>query len=393
MKKILYTLIVSVIVFISCEPGTDSSLYQAPKTVDGYFAYKENQKYSNVLIDCIIVARGSCSLNTLPFIGLEKAIPSKDDIMNRLIVSHAWIGKRFSEFLNHYPKEAFPLFNTVTAIVVGSNVRPSQYLPQGSVILLDPKDLWLTKTEFDSISKEKDYRTNLGDVLSFDFLRRPIKNNKLAYTDSSLTYTKERTIQDILFRFSYILFHELAHAIDYFHHSTISQYKRNIPFSSLPVRDRQSKILNNTNKNFSISSRTLKILAAKKYIFRTQEHDTTTAKEAANEFSMDIATDLYSYVNNVEDFSMLFTVVASKKFFNVEYDIAFTNNPGSSKNCKDYIIAQGWRNRLANPAVKTRALTVAKNVMPSIDWDGFFSTQIGKETALTQGKNWCLNTQ
>ena len=397
IKSIQLFFIISLFIFIvSCEPGSDPVQYcPEPNSIDNYFVYNSYQKYSDVLITCTIRAMGTCSLNTLPLIGLDNEDPSINNIMNRLIVSHSWIGKRFKEFLEHYPKEALTLFRSITAIVITGNTRPSRYHKEASVIFIDPKDLWLTKAEYCSISKKKDYRTHFGDTLSFQFLRRPFKDNIPVYKNSPLSYHEDKSIQDVAPALSVVVFHELAHANDYFHPTDFKNYKRDMPISSFIPKTSQSEKLNKIYPNFGLSSKKLKILAMKKYLYGViprgfKQLLQLSATEVANEFFRDNSNDFYNYATVQEDFAMLFETVMSKKFFNVEYEIAFTNNPKNTSDCKNFIIAQGRRNRIASPSVKPRALRVANKILPSIDWDTFFKTEILEETSLSQGKNWCF---
>ena len=50
--------------------------------------------------------KNGCSLGRLPFIGMDTQKPTLDDLMNRVVVSHQWMGDRFKEALEELDDEA-----------------------------------------------------------------------------------------------------------------------------------------------------------------------------------------------------------------------------------------------------------------------------------------------
>src|SRR5690606_5537074 len=55
--------------------------------------------YKDQLVHCPLIERSAdaCRLSTLPYIGQATTSPTKADIMARVVVSHAWMGTRFSQ--------------------------------------------------------------------------------------------------------------------------------------------------------------------------------------------------------------------------------------------------------------------------------------------------------
>jgi hypothetical protein len=66
-----------------------------------------------------------CDFRTLPLAGLDTARPTVADVMARLVTSHAWMAPRFEQLLQRMPEDVLLLFRSVTAIVIGSDIRPS----------------------------------------------------------------------------------------------------------------------------------------------------------------------------------------------------------------------------------------------------------------------------
>ena len=81
---------------------------------------------SQLLIDCVILLRqeAGCSLDTLPLIGMVAEDPSVDEIMQRVLVSHPWMGSRFREILEKMPAEMLLIMRGVTAIVISYDIHP-----------------------------------------------------------------------------------------------------------------------------------------------------------------------------------------------------------------------------------------------------------------------------
>jgi len=69
------------------------------------FAYNSNSPYADNLVACVYsnTLDSSCTLAKTPLIAEEvkssSAAPSITNIMNRVVVSHRWMGDRFKDFL------------------------------------------------------------------------------------------------------------------------------------------------------------------------------------------------------------------------------------------------------------------------------------------------------
>ena len=144
--------------------------------------------------------------------------PSVDDIMDRVIVSHQWMGDQFKKFLENYDfNDDFKnLLRATTAIVISYDIRPSFYNPTSAAIYLDPSDLWETPEQRDTINQAPDYRAGFGAELQFEMPWRYVKNNDYAYFYYPIRLRLSRSLADAEYSFASLLYHELAHANDYF---------------------------------------------------------------------------------------------------------------------------------------------------------------------------------
>ena len=117
----------------------------------GVQPYDPFAPYAPILDDCVYLGQRDeddpCTLLRLPVIGLESPVPTVDDVMGRVLVSHAWMGRRFREVIESFPPEFLLLFRPITAIVISGDVRPSFYWTTTAATYLDPNTLWLTDEE------------------------------------------------------------------------------------------------------------------------------------------------------------------------------------------------------------------------------------------------------
>ena len=95
------------------------------------------------MLDCMYVpdVESLCPFSTLPYIGQNNEFLSVDDVMQRVLVTHDWMGVRLEEMLYRMPPDLVQLFAPVTVIIIGSEVRPSSFTPALGLMQLDPYDL------------------------------------------------------------------------------------------------------------------------------------------------------------------------------------------------------------------------------------------------------------
>ena len=374
------------------EEATTINSSLPPLDLSQTYVYKESSPFKTSIVNCIQTnTDDSCDLQTLPFIGMNNSSSDIDTIMERVVVSHDWMGQRFEEILNQLPGEILPLFQAVTAIIIDSNIRPSFYTTETGAIYIDPRYLWLSVAEKQTISTAADYRSSFSDPLNFKVLNRYLINGVRAYQNFSLTDTSTRDINDIELAFARLMLHELAHANDFIPADSVINLS---PAQNVidAVRSLSNeRISNHLFQLLPLASETLFSLAGVMY-----KGDTPTplelelsALEVGNAFDEDGASDDYGYTSIYEDTAMLFEATMMKYFYNADYEIAFTGLPQNPGDCNDYIIDWGVTSRLGDIYVKPRAQVVSMELLPNLSLGVFF--QNIEAPMSTQG-NWCITS-
>lgn len=340
--------------------------------------HQSDSPFRTDLVGCITAESvdASCSLETLPLLGQQTggADPSIEDIMDRLVVSHPWMGERFRELLGKLDPDIRKLMKGVTAVVIDDDITRSFYFTGTAAIYLDPDYLWLTQEERATISPGSGTRSRWP--LLFVPLWRYTLNNDYASPDPDLFGAEGREIDDILFEAASLLYHELAHANDF------------LPPDQLAALDPKESVIANVSKleSSSVSSQLMGRAPLEsalwaglgKVIHRgrkpTPEEQSATAESAGFAFEVDGANDDYAYSHPAEDVAMLFEETMMKYHYQLERDIAFANLPSTMNyTCDDFIVQWGNRNRIGDPDVKERAKFVVSKILHTSSLSGFIT--------------------
>ena len=153
------------------------------------YPYRAGGPFAGALVRCTYEANlqytgGStnlCPLSTLPFLDQTTAgaVPTVDQIMDRVVVSHDWMGETFEQLLRtQASQDMLRLFNGVTAIVIGAQVRPSFYYALTGAIYLDADNFWLTAAQRDVINEAPDFRSDFDRDLMYSGVWRYTQNNQ-----------------------------------------------------------------------------------------------------------------------------------------------------------------------------------------------------------------------
>ena len=136
--------------------------------------------------------------------------------MNRVLVSHAWMGDVFEQFLLTLDPsgDVRRLLNGVTAVVIGAHVRPSMTYFVTGAIYLDPDDLWLLPAQRDVIDEQPDYRSSFDVGLRYSGPWRYVLNGEYAWYSYAASARATRALDDVHYSLIRVLYHELAHASD-----------------------------------------------------------------------------------------------------------------------------------------------------------------------------------
>ncbi|NQY50419.1 MAG: hypothetical protein HRT50_15200 [Colwellia sp.] len=363
------------------------------------FAYNPNSPYAENLVNCVYSnsLTSSCTLAQTPLLAEEvknsPTIPSVESIMDRVVVSHQWMGDRFKDYLTNTDanNDIRNLLRATTAIVIAYDIRPSFYWAATGAIYLDAENLWLTPQERDTINEAPDFRADFGNDLQFVMPWRYVKDNDYASQSFSKSARITRTPTDALYRLTSLMYHELAHANDFFpsnewytHQSgqrvldaaVSTDFESDQLAISLPLASQEMRDLGQV----SFAGETAN---------QTQKNYLPTDIEGF--FSPDRATDFYAYSSKREDYAMLFEELMMQSRFGILRDVAITNQPiGDNISARDYIVTWGQRGRIGDNKLTARVLFSARRVLPEFDSQAAMDL-IATPIAMTVGNNWLEN--
>jgi hypothetical protein len=382
------------------EPGTSiSSNAYFDTRVAKVFPYNANSPYKENLTTCVYsnTLTSSCTLAKLPLIANDiqssSDIPSIDMIMDRVVVSHQWMGDKFKSFIiNNDPYDDIKrLLRATTAIVISYDVRPSFYWAATGAIYLDANNFWLSSQERDTINEAPDYRADFGNDLKFVMPWRYVKDNEYASFSIPITTRIDRTENVGLYRLTSLMYHELAHANDFFPSTEWANH-------SLSTRILDAAISSDFESDklsvaLPLQNQTMRDLA--QVSFAGTDANATQKSYLPSDietfFSTDVATDFYAYSSLREDYAMLFEEFMMQNRFNIFRDVAITNQPtGDIIYANDYKVTWGQRGRVGNETIKPRVLFSASRVLPEFDSETAL-TAVPAPIAMISGNDWIEN--
>ena len=359
------------------------------------FPYDNTGPYAQDIVNCVYSNQltSSCPLEKLPLIAHQSLTPTVEDIMSRVVVSHQWMGDRFRDFLLHNDNnnDFKNLLRATTAIVISYDVRPSFYWAATGAIYLDPKNFWLSPDERDTINESPDYRASFGRELQFTMPWRYIKDNDYATDYPSETIRITRNENDGLYRLASLLYHELAHANDFF------------PKTEWFIHDQSSRVLDAAlSTNFESDNLAIayplfgdEIYALAQVSFSgetaTSFQKSYLPSDIKDFFKIEVANDYYNYSSPREDYAMLFEELMMQTRYQVLRDTAVTNLPsGENTSIRDYIVAWGQRGRIGETNIKDRVEFVTKRILPEFE-SVMIIANLPPPIAMIEGDDWLDN--
>jgi hypothetical protein len=364
-----------VAVLIEPAPAIGNKAYFSDRTAS-VFPYNRNSAYADDLVNCVYsnTLISSCTLAQTPLLAEEvkssSNTPSIESIMDRVVVSHQWMGDRFKDFLtnNDTDNDIKNLLRATTAIVISYDVRPSFYWPATGAIYLDAENFWLTPQERDTINEAPDYRANFGNDLHFVMPWRYVKDNDYASFSYSKSSRVTRIASEGLYRLTSLMYHELAHANDFFPSNEWYSHNNNKRVYDAAV----STIFESDELAISspLKSQEMRNLGQVSF---AGEAATSLQKsylpiDIEGFFSPDRASDFYAYSSLREDYAMLFEELMMQNRFAVIRDVAITNQPmGENTSAADYIVTWGQRGRIGDNKLRDRVLFSASRVLPEFN--------------------------
>lgn len=375
----------------------------APPVVSEMNPARPQSPYAAVLAECAFVyeREGSndlsraCSMERLPLLGQEAPQISVELILSRTLVSHDWMAIRFEQLLEQLPADLLQLFQGVTAVVIGADIRPSYYWSATGAIYLDPARLWLLEREKNTISRAPDFRSDFDRELNFTSLGRYVKNDTYAWRSYSLEGPEtERPLSSIVTSMAALLFHELAHANDYIPPARLNQLDQRLTVLEAAVDLEPDNISAQLSSAQPLNSDVFFGLA--EVMFRGEtasaNQKALTAEDVGLVFESDVANDSYAYTSSTEDTAMLFEEVMMRYHFDLERDIAFTDRPAdeTQASCDDYVVRWGRRGWGGDSEVRARIELILPLFLGSNDVDDYLDVLV-QPNILNPGEGWCAN--
>jgi hypothetical protein len=332
-----------------------------------------------------------CQLRTLPFIGIAEPSPTVADIMTRLVVSDPWISTRFEQLLAIMPADVLLLFRSVTAVVIGTDIRPSFYDPLTGALYLDAEVFWLNDSERRTIATGADFRAAFTSKVKFAHLWRYVDGNTDAFASLyEADFLGRRSLQDIELNAARLLLHELAHAADAFRPGLLEL----VPQNATPYELSFTAVSDELQQSSPLQSDLLASMASVLFhgVEPTYQQANYSAASIGSAFAPDPAADLYSYSSQYEDLAMLFEEAMMAVLYGVRRDVAFTSIPASGFTdeiyCEDLQVAWGMRGRITARQVLARAKLVVATLLPERDYAGALDP-LDKPLLLNSGTDWC----
>lgn len=349
---------------------TDSRFTDRVATV---LRYNDDTAATTKMVECLYsnAARFNvCTFEKTPLIAQVTTTPTTDDIMDRVLVSHRWMGDQFKRYLNNFdPNDDFKnLLRATTGVVISYDIRPSFYDPLSGAIYLDPSDLWETSAQRDTINQAPDYRAGFGAELQFEMPWRYVQNNDYVSFYYPLRYRASRKMAEANYDFASLLYHELAHANDYFSSTKWLAYTNSTTVydAFYQTYDAGNNLSDKLQDNYPLDTLANQgggaLTQLAQVRFRnpdliTDKQKAYTPTEIAEMFKLEGAPQFYSYSSSAEDLAILFDGFMMSARYNVDRDIAVSDPQYQS-------IVWGQRGRLSEMAIKPRVSFVATRVLP-----------------------------
>jgi len=349
------------------------------------YSYRANSPYADELEECIYSnsTETYCDLGKLPFIGSQNPTPTVSQIMDRVLVSHDWMGQRFQTFLEQVDQsnDIKNLLGATTSIVISYDIKPSFFWSGTGAIYIDGRYFWVTPEERDTLNGTPDFRSDFDRDLQVRDPWRIVKDNDYAFSNPSIESRLVRTTEESQYFTLRLLYHELAHANDFFpprawSSATSGQY----PWTYSEANEPDSTGLSTTHPLVSDEMYALGDVMFQG-VTATQTQMDYTPAEVSDFFFPYEATNTYNYSTIREDYAMLAEEYLMGYRHGVVYDQGITGL------APEYIISTAERGRVGHDRIKPRAEYVISRILPSIDLQEA-SASLATPIVLESGVSW-----
>jgi hypothetical protein len=362
-------------------------------TSDDVFSFKADSAYKTAIESCIYTnsLNSTCTFGTLPLIGQQFNDPTIADILDRTLVSHDWMGQRFTQYLEQSAAgpDMLKLLRGVTAVVISYDVRPSFYWAATGAIYLDARNFWVIPEERDTLNEVPDFRSGFGSDLQFRVLWRYIKDNApyMPGANFSSTARDTRTFDALEADISWLMYHELGHANDFFPHDVWADLSNSDdPLSFFRNNGTNSDLMINS---FPLNSAQMKGLAQVSFAGETANatQKTYVASDIEAFFTPDIASSYYSYLNEREDFATLFERFMMQYRLNASADIGIVN----TQNNANFLVTWGQRDRFNHSTIQERTRFTVEKILPDLGDIAALQAELPTSTQLRSNVSWFDN--
>ncbi len=312
-----------------------------------------------------------CTLGELPLLGQTAAVPSVEQVMQRVLVSHDWQAEVFERFLREQDGsgDLRRMLAATTAIVIGGRIRPAYYWSATGAIYLDAAFLWLTPEQRDTLSEAPDPRSDYGRDLQYSSPWRYVKDNAFATPARPVTARATRDLAEIRVELGRLLYHELTHAGDFFPPRS---------HASLPTDRRIYEAVPAQTPSLSLQQQlpffAQELVGLGRVLFFGDASTATqrgySPADITRLFSVDRVNDDYSYAQPSgasvprEDAAMLVEEALVQLRYGVLRDFGVTPLIPTGGTAADQPLVWGQRGRIGEPALRGRLQLVLSEVMP-----------------------------
>lgn len=364
---------------------SDPSTVWGGSHVSRVYAYRPAGPYAGVLQRCVFestlrysgAAANLCPTSQLPFLAQETggAVPTVEQVMDRVLVSNDWLGANFETFLRQSAASADfrRMMMSVTAVVLGTQVRPSFYYALTGAIYLDADNFWLTPQERDTVNEAPDFRSDFDRDLAYSGVWRYTRDSASIFRVWDPRARIGRTVADLQDESAWLLYHELGHALDFL---PPSQYaglllaSASNPWQIIGPRYAGGQLASDSlAANFPLTSSVMAGLAQVKFQGATANATQIaySPNDVAAFFSADRATDEYNYSTRYEDLAMTLEETLMSRRLGIRRDVAITDKIGPTTTGSNLIVRWGQRGRVGEAAIKPRARSAVSQLAPWAD--------------------------
>lgn len=343
-------------------------------------AFRPASPYANDLAPCTYdaaqrISTTVCPLSRLPFLAQQNggAPATVEQVMDRVLVSHDWLGRNFETFLRTQDTQGDfrRMLMSTTAIVLGTHVRPSFYHAATGAIYLDADNFWLTPAERDTVSEVPDFRSDFDRDLQYSGVWRYVQNSQSIFVFFDPRSRVNRDASFLLYDAGWLLYHELGHALDFMPPAAYGGVDAGLSaWGNIAPRYFGGQLTSDTlSALFPLSSAAMRGLAQVKFAGATADatQRSYTPQQVGSFFSGDLGTDEYNYTTTREDAAMTLEELLMNRRLGIQRDVAFTDKITAGTTGSTLIVRWGQRGRIGSGQIKPRARAVAQALVPWFD--------------------------